>query len=160
MNELYIRQQRWQPASSCGNDRSNEHRNSWIKIESVGRAKYYDFIMTWQPITSKQCKSRWATSFGSRHMLFANSSTVKLIKGVTQGKDKNWLHKTGLRPLKTGSFAQYFGILKKWLLKADDPLIEMTTKAGLTVFSFLTSACCSEENMSHGAHTPPASTIS
>ena len=48
------------------------------------------------------------------------------LRGVTQGKDKKWLLKTG-DPLIHLHYILVQGTKKRWLLKIGDPLIEVTT---------------------------------
>ena len=48
--------------------------------------------------------------------------------GVTEGKDKNWLLKTGDSLIQIHlHYIRVQGIQKKWLHKTGDPLIEVTT---------------------------------
>ena len=74
-------------------------------------------------------------SYGGSLTLTAQLTVqLNLSEGVTQGKGKKWLLKSGDHLIKVHlPCILVQGIKKKWLHKTGDPLIEMTTSAVLIV---------------------------
>ena len=61
-----------------------------------------------------------------------------LSEGVTQGKAKKGLLKTGDSLIQVHlHYILVQGTQERWLLETGDPLIEVTTQAGLTVYFLL-----------------------
>ena len=118
---------------------SSYHRKKAYKIssESDERCRSYRDKISWPDGQNNAHMNGYCLLWQSLSLIFTLIQS-NLSSGVTQGKDKKWLLKTGDPLIQVQlHYILVQGTPKRWLLKTGDPLIEETTLAGLTVFSLI-----------------------